>query len=70
MATTAFAPPQPQQQSQPTAGFGGPRRFGVNPVAGQPDPMESLSKVKQLLDAGLITQQIYDAKVTEIMERL
>lgn len=70
MATTAFANPQPQQQAQPTAGFGGQGRFGVNPASSQPDPMESLSKMKQLLDAGLITQEVYDAKVAEIMQRL
>ena len=71
MATTAFANPQPQQQTQPMAGFGGPGRFGVNQAGpSQPDPMESLSKMKQLLDAGLISQQVYDAKVAEIMERL
>jgi len=70
MATTAFANPQPQQQAQPTAGFGGQGRFGVNPASSQPDPMESLSKMKQLLDAGLITQDVYDAKVAEIMQRL
>ena len=70
MATTAFANPQPQQQAQPTAGFGGQGRFGVNSAASQPDPMESLSKMKQLLDAGLITQEVYDAKVAEIMQRL
>jgi len=36
----------------------------------QQDPMEVLSKMKQMLDAGLISQQIYDAKVAEIMSRL
>lgn len=35
-----------------------------------PDPMESLTKMKQMLDAGLITKDIYDAKVAEIMSRL
>lgn len=40
------------------------------PQAAQPDPLESLKKMKQMLDAGLITQQIYDAKVAEIMSRL
>ena len=72
MATTAFGNPQPQQPPQPQ-GFGGQGRFGTGvsqQPAAQPDPMESLSKMKQLLDAGLITQEQYDAKVAEIMSRL
>ncbi len=72
MATTAFGNPQPQQPPQPQ-GFGGQGRFGTGASqqpATQPDPMESLSKMKQLLDAGLIKQEQYDAKVAEIMSRL
>lgn len=74
MASTAFCNPQPQQPVQPK-GFGGQSRFGTGaapqqPTASQPDPMESLSKMKQLLDAGLIKQEQYDAKVSEIMSRL
>lgn len=75
MATTAFGNPQPQQAPQPQ-GFGGQGRFGTGsapqqqPASAQPDPMESLSKMKQLLDAGLIKQEQYDAKVAEIMSRL
>lgn len=75
MATTAFSNPQPQQPPQPQ-GFGGQGRFGTGgapqqqPVSAQPDPMESLSKMKQMLDAGLIKQEQYDAKVAEIMSRL
>jgi membrane protease subunit (stomatin/prohibitin family) len=75
MATTAFSNPQPQQAPQPQ-GFGGQGRFGTGgapqqqPASAQPDPMESLSKMKQLLDAGLIKQEQYDAKVAEIMSRL
>ena len=75
MATTAFGNPQPQQPPQPQ-GFGGQGRFGTGgapqqqPASVQPDPMESLSKMKQLLDAGLIKQEQYDAKVAEIMSRL
>lgn len=74
MASTAFCNPQPQQPVQPQ-GFGGKNRFGTGaapqqPTASQPDPMESLSKMKQLLDAGLIKQEQYDAKVSEIMSRL
>jgi len=74
MATTAFGNPQPQQPPQPQ-GFGGQGRFGTGapqqqPAVAQPDPMESLMKMKQLLDAGLIKQEQYDAKVAEIMSRL
>lgn len=77
MATTAFTNPQPQQPQQPM-GFGGQSRFGgmgapsqqQPQTSAQPDPMESLMKMKQMLDAGLITQQIYDAKVAEIMSRM
>lgn len=77
MATTAFCQPQQLQAPQQPMGFGGQNRFGVNngqqqpsqqPV--QPDPMESLMKMKQMLDAGLITQDIYNAKVAEIMSRM
>jgi len=73
MATTAFTPIQ--QPRQPM-GLGGEERFGINNGQPQPvqqtlpDPMESLMKMKQMLDAGLITQGIYDAKVAEIMSRM
>lgn len=76
MATTAFSSPQQAQPQQPM-GFGGQNRFGA--ASGQPmqqnqqpseDPMQTLTKMKQMLDAGLITQQIYDAKVAEIMSRI
>lgn len=74
MATTAFGNPQPQQPIQ-QQGFGGQNRFGTGAtssqsVAPQPDPMESLAKMKGMLDAGYITQEQYDAKVAEIMSRL
>ena len=75
MATTAFSNPQQQQQPLQPQVFGGQGRFGTGGAtqqqqAAQPDPMESLSKMKQLLDAGLIKQEQYDAKVAEIMSRL
>lgn len=40
------------------------------PVSAQPDPVESLQKMKQMLDAGLIPQAVYDQKVAEILSRL
>lgn len=77
MATTAFSQPQQPQAPQQPMGFGGQNRFGVNngqqqpsQQPTQPDPMESLMKMKQMLDAGLITQDIYNAKVAEIMSRM
>lgn len=71
MANNAFSPTQPQQQQQPPQqGFGGQGRFGTGEPSAQPDPMESLAKMKQMLDAGLISQQVYDAKVAEILSRL
>lgn len=74
MATTAFSNPQPQQPIQPQ-GFGGQGRFGTGGMGQQQqpafdDPMASLSKMKQLLDAGLISQDQYNAKVAEILSRL
>lgn len=74
MATTAFGNPQPQQPPQPQ-GFGGQGRFGTGgapqqSVQGQSDPMDSLAKMKKMLDAGLITQGQYDTKVSEILSRL
>lgn len=36
----------------------------------QPDPVESLEKMKLMLEKGLISQDIYDRKVTEILSRL
>lgn len=77
MATTAFSQPQQPQVPQQPMGFSGQNRFGVNngqqqpsQQSSQPDPMESLMKMKQMLDAGLITQDIYNAKVAEIMSRM
>lgn len=77
MATTAFSQPQQPQAPQQPMGFGGQNRFGVNngqqqpsQQSAQPDPMESLMKMKKMLEAGLITQQQYDKKVEEVMSRM
>lgn len=40
------------------------------PQAAAEDPFETLSKLKRMLDAGLISQQQYDAKVAEVMSRM
>lgn len=66
MSAAAFAQPQ-QQAPQQQMGFGGQQ---AAPQSAYPDPMESLTKMKQMLDAGLITKDIYDAKVAEIMSRM
>ncbi len=65
MAASAFTPvphPYPPQAY--------PQQPAMPQTAPAPDPIESLTKMKQMLDAGLITQQIYDAKVAEIMSRM
>ena len=72
MATNAFSTPQPQQTPQSIHGYGGPDRFGLGnqqQTTNQSDPIETLSKMKQMLDAGLISQKVYDDKVNEIMNR-
>lgn len=73
MASTAFNQ-VPQQQAPPqAAGFGGANRFGGAPqqeAPAQPDPMETLAKMKKMLEAGLISQQQYDDKVAEVLSRM
>ena len=76
MATTAFSTSQQPQTTQQPMGFGGQSRFGVNgghpqqAQLSQNDPMSSLKQMKQMLEEGLITQEIYDAKVAEILSRM
>lgn len=78
--------PAQQQPSQPQS-FGAGNRFGNNnPQPSANDPMEELGKLKQMLDAGfitneqfelkrmliigMITQEQYDAKINEVMNRI
>ncbi|PPV05155.1 hypothetical protein XBLMG947_3754 [Xanthomonas bromi] len=42
----------------------------ATPATAAEDPMQVLSKLKQLLDAGLITQDEFDAKKTDVLARL
>ncbi len=64
IAQTVFASGQMMSQQQNIGA-------GVSQSSqAQPDPTESLSKMKQLLDAGLISQEVYDSKVQEILSRL
>ncbi len=60
MAAGAFMQPQQPMGMQPQAA----------PAPAQADPMEVLGKLKKMLDAGLISQEKYDAKVDEVMSRL
>ncbi|NYI20662.1 ribosomal protein S19 [Xanthomonas arboricola] len=45
-----------------------PSQAGAVPATD--DPVQVLSKLKQLLDAGLVTQDEFDAKKTEVLARL
>ncbi len=75
MATTAFTSPQPLPQNHP-ASFANSSRFTSPESQSQTmptpesDPVEVLTKLKKMLDAGLIPQAMYDAKVSEIMSKL
>ena len=53
-----------QQPSNPT------QAAPAAPAGSTDDPMEVLSKLKRMLDAGLIEQAEYDAKKAEILSRL
>ncbi len=78
LAQAAFAPiTQQVQVQQPYVQPSG--RFGQAPAQATPaapaapaaeDPMETLSKLKKMLDAGLIPQEMYDKKVSEILSRM
>lgn len=80
MATQMFAPmnqqapQQPAQPSQPTpSGRFAPKGSGAAQTASQSsgeDPMETLGKLKKMLDAGLIEQAEYDAKKAEVLGRM
>lgn len=78
MAQQMFAPmnttPPPQPQPFQQASSGRFTQQGAAPVPQaeppQENPMEVLSKLKQLLDAGLIEPSEYDAKKAEILSRM
>lgn len=65
-----FVPQQPPIQQQPSG------RFTQKPQTAEPqksspeDPVEVLTKLKKLLDAGLIEQAEYDAKKADILSRM
>ncbi|WP_122644462.1 SPFH domain-containing protein [Luxibacter massiliensis] len=80
MANQMFAPmsqqtpQQPAQPSQPTpSGRFAPKGAGTaqgGTQAPAEDPMETLGKLKKMLDAGLIEQAEYDAKKAEVLGRM
>jgi membrane protease subunit (stomatin/prohibitin family) len=76
MAQQMFAPMtgNNQQQQQPIQQDPSGRFTQQSDVAAQAntgeDPVEALSKLKKLLDAGLIEQVEYDAKKAEILSRI
>lgn len=81
MAQQMFAPMSsntPVQQSQPfqqapSGRFAQPTQGNNPPTSAntsQEDPMEVLSKLKRMLDAGLIEQSEYDAKKAEVLSRM
>ena len=84
MANQMFAPmnqgsQQQQQPVQPQQTQTASSRFApktnnasqpVQPAQTAEDPFETLAKLKKMLDAGLISQEKYDAKVDEVMNRM
>lgn len=68
------APQQPAQPSQPTPSDRfAPKGSGTAQPSSQnsaDDPMETLAKLKKMLDAGLIEQSEYDAKKAEVLSRM
>lgn len=68
------APQQPAQPSQPApSGRFAPKGSGAAQVGAQTtseDPMETLGKLKKMLDDGLIDQSEYDAKKAEVLSRM
>ena len=71
MAMGAFAQPQQTGATFGEAATGGNAAPAQQPAPqAQSDPMEVLGKLKKMLDAGLIPQEKYDAKVDEILKNL
>lgn len=88
IAQSVFSNTVPTEQQTPKQAqtFGAGNRFGNNSTQTQANPMEELSKLKQMLDAGfitneqfelkrmltigMITKEQYDAKINEIMNRM
>lgn len=71
-AQNGFAPQQPTNPTQnaPSGRFTQKSAAPATPAGNTEDPMETLSKLKKLLDAGLIEQAEYDSKKAEILSRM
>lgn len=71
-AQNGFGPQQPTNPTQnaPSGRFTQKSAAPATPAGNTEDPMETLSKLKKLLDAGLIEQAEYDAKKAEILSRM
>ena len=71
MHSTYSAPPQP---AQPASGSRfvqqGAQAAGQGQGAGHGDPVEALKQIKAMFDAGLITQDEFEAKKAEILSRM
>ncbi|MDE7280239.1 MAG: SHOCT domain-containing protein, partial [Ruminiclostridium sp.] len=61
IAQQTFAPP-----TQPAAPASQPQQAAPQ----ESDPMEVLTKLKKMLDAGLIEQSEYDSKKAEILSKM
>jgi len=76
LAGQMFTPMNPQTQSpnkgqQPQSDSSAKSRFTSKDAgSNSEDPMETLKKLKNLLDAGLIAQSDYDEKKEEILKRM
>lgn len=65
-----FGQQQQPQQPQPSGRFTQTGAAAASQQNTSEDPVATLSKLKQMLDAGLIDQSKYDAKVDEILSRM
>lgn len=73
MAQQMFAPMQPQtpvQQPIQSAPSGRFVQRGAPTAQATEDPVEALKKLKAMLDAGLIPQEVYNSKMNEILSRM
>ena len=70
MAQQMFAPVQqsPVQSAAPQPQPSG--RFVQSEMQSKEDPIETLKKLKTMLEAGLIPQEVYDTKMKEILSRM